>query len=523
MKVKIDYCKVVEDLMQLYCDELVSKETGEFIEYHMEQCSVCKKKYDNICTEVPDSKLDIVHAVEDDKFKSAKRFLLKVKKRIYLSGIFALIIIFIASAGSFFYGRKYNRDAPIKVKSAEDFANKVVPGWERAQKAGQVVNLGITKNIPGTAAEVTFEKVWYTPTYTYVLYTVKEPKKKYLMASAKEIDIAPDKNMRNNPSMESLGQRLGGISTEGYHQVMVFLGYNIPVPSKELTLKASKWINPNMFLKPGNTKAVEDDITVKLPLSDEYLVQKSENIKLNKTYEWEGRSLHITGLEAGSSKTLLYGEAKLKQGETLHHINGTINCGKQSTSLSYESITQGDEANSFKFAFYGNALSKWPSEVSLDINAIDFRTSDTITIPVDLSPYADKKEKVKVPSSKDTSAAFYDSTIRLWTVEPGKWINLEIVQPEKKSQDNKPFITLRDEIWIDPSNNYSSGLKITNENGDILEVGGTAGGNVEGPDKVGIGFGIDTEDNLWKTSKKITIEINKPIARLVVNQRIDIK
>jgi hypothetical protein len=523
MKVKIDYCKVVEDLMPLYCDELVSKETGDFIEYHMNQCSTCKKKYDNSCTELPDVRIDVVHAVDEDKFKSAKKFLLKVKKRIYMSGIFALIIIFIASAGSFFYGKQYNRDAPIKVKSAENFANKVVPGWERAQKAGQVVDLGITKNIPGTAAEVTFEKVWYTPTYTYVLYTVKEPKKKYLMASAKEIDIAPDKNMKNNFSMEPLGQRWGGISTVGYHQVMVFSGYDTPVPSKELTLKASNWITPNMFLKPGNAKAVEEDITVKLPLSDEYLVQKSENIKLDKTYEWEGRSLHITGLEVGASKTLLYGEARLKQGETLHHLDGTIKCGEQSTVLSYESITQGDTSNSFKFAFYGNALSEWPAEVSLDIKALEFRTSDTITIPVDLSLYADKKDKIKVAPSKETDAAFYDSSIRLWTVERGKWINLEIVEPSKKSAAINPYITLRPDIWIDPLNNYSSGLKVTNENGDILQINGTAGGNLEGPDKVGIGFGIDTEDNLWKTSKKIAITINKPIARLVIDQKIDIK
>jgi hypothetical protein len=82
---------------------------------------------------------------------------------------------------------------------------------------------------------------------------------------------------------------------------------------------------------------------------------------------------------------------------------------------------------------------------------------------------------------------------------------------------------LRLDIWIDPLNNYSLGLKVTNENGDILGINGTAGGNLEGPDNFGIGFGIDTEDNLWDTSKRITIAINKPIARMVIDQKIDIK
>jgi hypothetical protein len=523
MKVKINYCKVVEDIMPLYCDELVSKETEEFIGDHMEQCSDCRGKYENIRSELPAAKLEVVQEVEEEKFNSAKKFLFKVRRRAYLSGILALIIIFIAGAGSFYYGKQYNGDTPIKVKSAEDFANRVVPGWERAQKTGQVVDLSITKNIPGTAAEVTFEKVWYTPSYTYVLYTVKEPKKKYLMATTKEIDIAPDKVMRSNPSMEPFGQRWGGISKAGYHQVMVFLGYNTPVPSSELTLKASGWIRPGFSLTTGKGKAVEQAIEVKIPLADEYLVQKSSNIKLDKTYEWKGRSIHLTGLEVESSKTLLYGEARLKHGETLHGIDGLIKCGDQTAWLNYESITKGEEANSFKFVFYGNALNQWPGDISLEIKAIEFRTSDTITIPVDLSLYADKKEKIKVSLSKETTAAFYDSSIRLWTIEPEKWINLEIVEPLKKSKAKEPYVTLRPDIWIDPVNNYSSGLKVINEKGNTLEVSNTAVGNLEGSNKVGIGFGIDGEDSLWKDSKNITIEINKPIARLVVDQSIDIK
>lgn len=508
--------------MPLYCDELVSKETAGFIELHLGQCNDCREKYKNSCEEVPVTKADIVPVEEDDKFRSAKKFLLKIRKRMFLSGIFALIIIFIASTGSYYYGKRFNNEVPIKVDSAEDFANRVVPGWLRAQKSGQIVDLDISKPISGTAAVVTFEKVWYTPSYTYVLYTVKEPNKKYLMASGKDIDIPPDKNMRNNQSMEPLGQRWGGISSEGFHQVMVFSGYNTPVPSKELTLTASGWIAPRNSSEPGAVDVIDGEISVKLPLSDEFLIEKSETIKLNKNYEWEGRSLHITGLEVGSSKTLLYGEVKLLQGETLRHIHGVIKCGEQSTGLSYESVVPGDTPDSFKFVFYGNPLSEWPGEISLDIKSIEFKTAGTFALTVDWSLYADKKDKIHVPLKQGETVSFYDSTVRLMTVIPDKWVNLEIVEPSRKTDANKPYVTMSTNLSVDLSNNNSSGLKVANENGDILGINGTAGGNIEGPDKIGIGFGIDAEDALWKTSKKINITINKPYAQLVVNQKIEL-
>lgn len=519
---KIDYCKVVEDLMPLYYDELVSQETREFIKSHLGQCNCCREKYENLSAKVPISKVDIVNASREDKYKSAQEFLLKVKKRMYLLGVLVLIIVLMVSAGSFFYGKRLNHDGPIKVESAEDFASKVVPGWQRAQRSGQVVDLGISKPIPGTSAVITFEKVWYTSSYTYVLYTVKEPDKKYVMASAKEIDIPVDKNMRNNLSMEPLSQRWGGISPAGYHQVMVFLGYNTPVPARQLILTASNWIAPKVSMKPDTANAIEGKVSVQLPLSDEFLTERSEKIKLDQSYDWEGRSLHLTGLEVGSSRTLLYGEVELQPGETLNGIEGTIKCGQQWTGLSYESIVPGDTPNSFKFVFYGEPLSEWPGEVSLDIKALEFKTPDTLTLPVDWSLYADKKEKIKIPLRQEKAASFYDSTIRLWTVEPDKWINLEIVEPSKAFQKNEPYITISTNIWIDPSGNYSSGLKVTNENGHILRIDGTAGGNIEGDSKIGIGFGIAPEDVRWKSSKEIIITINKPTARLIVNYKTTI-
>lgn len=528
-EVKIDYCKLAEDLMPLYSEELVSKETKEFIEGHLEQCYNCREKFLAKDEQIPDLKADILdldqlnlaQRAEEEKFQSAKRFLLKVRKRMFVTGIFVLIIVLLASSGSFFYGKRFNNEVPIKVNSAEDFANSIVPGWQRAQRAGQIVDLDISKVIPGTEAEVIFEKVWYTPSYTYVLYTVKEPNKNYLMATQRAIDVPPEEYMRNNSSMEPLSKRWGGISSEGYHQIMVFMGYDTPVPAQELTLTASNWIIPKGSRKPGPVDTIEGEISVQLPLSDEFLRESSEMVPLDKSYEWEGRSLHLTGLEVKSSKTLLYGEVKLQEGETLNHLQGFIKSGEQSAGLSYESIVPGDTPNSFKFTFYAQPLNQWPSKVSLDIRAIQYKTSDVLNFPVDWSLYAGKEGRFKVPKGQDAAVSFYDSTVRLGIIDPENWIELEIVEPSQKILKKEPYIAKSDElVFVDRHNNYSSGLKVTNENGDILEVGSS--GSYNGRDGITIGFGIDPDDELWKTSKNITITISKPEARLVVNQEIEL-
>lgn len=522
MKVRFDHCKIIEDLMPLYYDNLVSKETKEYIEWHLNQCHECKEKFKTLDEEMPDIKANTAIIEEEEKFISAKKFFLKLRRKMYFAGVFILIILLITSAGSFLFGKRFNNEVPVKVSSAEDFAENVVPGWQRAQKSGQIIDLDILKSIPGTDAEVTFEKVWYTPSYTYVLYTVREPSKNYLMASQRVIDIPPDNYMRDNSSMEPLSQRWGGISSEGYHQIMVFMGYNTPVPAQELTLTAWNWIIPKGSTKPGPVDAIEGKISVQLPLADEFLQEASEMVTLDKSYEWEERNLHLTAMEVRSSKTLLYGEAKLLEGETLNHIEGFIRSGEQSAGLSYEDIVPGDTPNSFKFTFSTVPLNEWPSKVALDIKAIHFNTSDVLTIPVDWSSYVGKEDRIQVSEEQVPAVPFYDGLVRLSSIGPDNWIELEIVEPAQKIQKKEPYIIMAPEPPIvDRYNNYASGLKITNENGEILEVG-SRGSFRDGGNRMGIGFEIHPEDELLETSKSITITINNPEARLVVNEELDI-
>jgi hypothetical protein len=440
------------------------------------------------------------------------------KNRLSFMVIFALILMLIAGGCGFSTGTEssFNEKGPIKVASAEDFANRVVPGWQRAQEAGLIVDIDLSKPIPGTDAEVTIEKVWYNPLYTYVLYTVKEPNRQYLMADKREIDIGPDKIGARNLSFDPLHQRWGGISREGFHQVMVFKGYSTPVPAREITLTMSEWRVPRWSLS-GPVDTLDSLVSVKLPLSDEFLRETTEIIALDQTYEWKGRILRLKGMEIKSSKTLLYGEVALMPGETLNHISGAIKSGEQSAWLNYETIVPGDALNTFEFTFYAEPLNEWPAPVSLEIRAIEFEADQVLNFELDWTQFAGKQGEIEIAEGEDGATRFYDSIVRLCFVNPERWIELEIVEPE-----NQPYIAMSTEpVTQDPLNNYARGLKVTNENGDILEVGMAAGGQIR-EDRFGIGFEIKASDERWQTSERIIITIGKPKARLVVKETIDL-
>ena len=49
----MNHCKIVEDLMPLYLDELVSPETGEYVAGHLEECGECKSLYEKLKTPPP--------------------------------------------------------------------------------------------------------------------------------------------------------------------------------------------------------------------------------------------------------------------------------------------------------------------------------------------------------------------------------------------------------------------------------------------------------------------------------------
>lgn len=78
-------CKIVEDLLPNYIDNLTSKETNEFIEAHLESCENCKKKLESMKSEI---KLDAPKR-DGREVKFAK----KINKRLKILRFIVIVII----------------------------------------------------------------------------------------------------------------------------------------------------------------------------------------------------------------------------------------------------------------------------------------------------------------------------------------------------------------------------------------------------------------------------------------------
>lgn len=92
MKVERD-CKIVQDLLPNYIENLTNEETNEYVKEHLNKCSECNKIYENMKKEV-----DLKVAKKDNKeVKYLKKFNFKFKLlRNLLIIIVAIIIIIVA-------------------------------------------------------------------------------------------------------------------------------------------------------------------------------------------------------------------------------------------------------------------------------------------------------------------------------------------------------------------------------------------------------------------------------------------
>lgn len=105
------YCKVVQDLLPLYIDDLTYKETNQFIENHIESCDECKQVLIDMEGEIKLEK--ITNCIEIKGLK-------KVKRRIRLK-IFSLIIVFIVLfSGGIYINNNYiiykNNEGKLSIK-----------------------------------------------------------------------------------------------------------------------------------------------------------------------------------------------------------------------------------------------------------------------------------------------------------------------------------------------------------------------------------------------------------------------
>lgn len=415
---QINSCKMTEDLYPLYIDNLLSPESRQFVEDHLNQCAACRKKLDLPTGDWDFSiPLSLDEQAEGAKYDAAGHFVHKIRRRLRNSLILVVVLLLMVSSVSFYYGEQNSGETPLKVASATDYAQKTIPGWNRAEQAGLIQPLGITKPIPGTNATVTFEKVWYTKNYTFVLYTVKEPKRQYYFASRAGLNIPPSPNLVDNPSMVYFINRLGGISPSGLHQVLVFGGYSPPVPYNKLTLTITGWLqvpfSPNDYGKPE----IRGQVAVTLPLKDEYLKDSLQTVNLNQQMNFRDHSLSLKKLEVGWSETKLYGQITLQPGETFPDLNGALKCGDQAAYFnSFEALELTNQPHTYTFIATAPPLNQWPAKLELQIKELSFRTATTLSFPFSWSKYQNTAGDVILPDKEQISRTFYDGAIKLWQV-----------------------------------------------------------------------------------------------------------
>ena len=89
-------CSIVEDLMPLYIEDLLSEETKKEIELHLDECEDCKEVYDELKEDVNlgyekkiDLKEDEYEELKTDTLDSMKNYLNKIK---YILIIFSMAV-----------------------------------------------------------------------------------------------------------------------------------------------------------------------------------------------------------------------------------------------------------------------------------------------------------------------------------------------------------------------------------------------------------------------------------------------
>lgn len=89
-------CSIVEDLMPLYIEDLLSEETKKEIELHLDECEDCKEVYDELKEDVNleyekkiDLKEDEYEELKTDTLNSIKNYLNKIK---YILIIFSMAV-----------------------------------------------------------------------------------------------------------------------------------------------------------------------------------------------------------------------------------------------------------------------------------------------------------------------------------------------------------------------------------------------------------------------------------------------
>ncbi len=97
-------CKVIEDLLPLYVDEVLSEDSKALVEEHLAECGDCRDRL----KKMQFAAFPVIHPAKKDKKNKEREALLKIRKKIRKKRITAVLaavlcVVFIFSAGHYMY------------------------------------------------------------------------------------------------------------------------------------------------------------------------------------------------------------------------------------------------------------------------------------------------------------------------------------------------------------------------------------------------------------------------------------
>lgn len=104
-------CKLVEDLMPLYADELTSPETNEWIETHLAQCPECRAMWNRCAEPLPQTPAMDESSIRKAMMKDARRMTWEGLKRFL---VISLLPVLMMTGFLFYVAWSYGAFAPVE-------------------------------------------------------------------------------------------------------------------------------------------------------------------------------------------------------------------------------------------------------------------------------------------------------------------------------------------------------------------------------------------------------------------------
>lgn len=150
-------CTIIQDVLPLYIDEVVSQDTKEMVDEHLQHCDKCQKEYESM-------KRDLYIPVEN-KDSLLNKISKKWRKKKVMISIVSILVTAIILIGTFLYVFYYETVIPfsedlIKIERQND--NQLVSRYFGESYAGVNETHPMSLEINGEKRNVSF--IFYTKT-----------------------------------------------------------------------------------------------------------------------------------------------------------------------------------------------------------------------------------------------------------------------------------------------------------------------------------------------------------------------